>query len=291
MSFYVTIPSNSSLNVFDNTISDFTTQLHIPISLSGPYEVALVEFSYDHYWTINIGKLFYYYNSGEVYSIDIIHTDGEPLEKLFKSLNHQINLLLIQHEIKKMSEQNPQMPNNQIKNKVLENFMKKKIFHDEDNDKLVEKNSVPLIRFNSESNEIICNTINENDNFKITGHLADLLNLSNISINSKSPPIKITEKFSKGLFIINSLYIYTDIISYQYVGDTLSPLLRNVIIPSTRSFLTESVIYNSPHYVPVNKTHIDTINIKIKDEQGNNIRFERGKSIVKLHFRPIRYGL
>ena len=160
MSFYVTIPSNTSLDVFENTISDFTAQLHIPISLSGPYEVALVEFSYDHYWTVNIGKLWYYYQNGQVFSIDIIHRDGEPLEKLFDSLNHQINLLLIQYEIKKLSEINPQLNPTQIKNMVLENFMKKKIFHDEDNDKLVEKNSVPKIRFNSESNEIMCNTIN-----------------------------------------------------------------------------------------------------------------------------------
>ena len=42
MDFYVTLPSNASMNVHpDNKKSDYTTQFNTPIVLEGNYEVAL----------------------------------------------------------------------------------------------------------------------------------------------------------------------------------------------------------------------------------------------------------
>ena len=41
-SFYVTLPSNASMNIYpDNKKSNYTTQLNTPIRLDGNYEVAL----------------------------------------------------------------------------------------------------------------------------------------------------------------------------------------------------------------------------------------------------------
>jgi hypothetical protein len=51
MSFYVTLPSDSSLRYFpDNKISHFTTQLPTPIVLNGEWEVGLSEIIYPHSW-------------------------------------------------------------------------------------------------------------------------------------------------------------------------------------------------------------------------------------------------
>ena len=44
--------------------------------------------------------------------------------------------------------------------------------------------------------------------------------------------------------------------------------------------------YDSPHYLRVNKTLIETIKIHIRDEQGNKVLFEDSNIIAKLHFRP-----
>src|SRR5271154_2756325 len=46
-SFYVTLPSNSSMLYFpNNTLTRFRTKLHTPIILKGNYEVSLVEITY-----------------------------------------------------------------------------------------------------------------------------------------------------------------------------------------------------------------------------------------------------
>jgi hypothetical protein len=51
MSFYVTLPSNSSKEDFPNkTVSKFTTKLKNPIRLEGAYEVSLVEIMYPKNW-------------------------------------------------------------------------------------------------------------------------------------------------------------------------------------------------------------------------------------------------
>ena len=49
--FYVTLPSNNSMNYFpNNVLSSFKTKLATPLSLQGGWEVALVEFIYPFSW-------------------------------------------------------------------------------------------------------------------------------------------------------------------------------------------------------------------------------------------------
>jgi len=47
--FYLTLPSNASMNVYpDNTVAKYTTQLPTNIELDGEWEVALMEIQYSH---------------------------------------------------------------------------------------------------------------------------------------------------------------------------------------------------------------------------------------------------
>src|ERR1700733_11604337 len=49
--FYLTLPSNSSMHYYpDNTVTHYTTRLANDISLSGDWEVGLVEIQYQHSW-------------------------------------------------------------------------------------------------------------------------------------------------------------------------------------------------------------------------------------------------
>ncbi|GFX79722.1 uncharacterized protein TNCV_2746411 [Trichonephila clavipes] len=51
MSFYVTLPSDSSMHFFpENKISHFKTQLPSPVCLNGEWEVGLSEIIYPHSW-------------------------------------------------------------------------------------------------------------------------------------------------------------------------------------------------------------------------------------------------
>jgi len=49
--FYLTLPSNSSLDIFpSNTVANFKVRLPETVSLEGDWEVALVEIQYTHTW-------------------------------------------------------------------------------------------------------------------------------------------------------------------------------------------------------------------------------------------------
>ena len=83
------------------------------------------------------------------------------------------------------------------------------------------------------------------------------------------------------------IYIYSDICSYQYVGDTYAPLLNIVAVPSNVKFGDYvDINYSSPHYIPIISNVLDTIEINLKSDLGESIYFDTGKVLLKLHFRP-----
>ena len=58
MSFYVTLPSNASLDRYpDNTQSNYTTALNKTLLLNQNYQVALSELNYNSDISINLGTL------------------------------------------------------------------------------------------------------------------------------------------------------------------------------------------------------------------------------------------
>lgn len=82
-----------------------------------------------------------------------------------------------------------------------------------------------------------------------------------------------------------SLYLYTDIIEHQIVGDFSVPLLRCVPVKG-KSHECITVVYDRPYYIPVSKSHIHTITVEIKTDLNRHVPFRVGKVIVRLHFRP-----
>jgi hypothetical protein len=82
------------------------------------------------------------------------------------------------------------------------------------------------------------------------------------------------------------MYVYSDIASYSTVGDVQTPLLRVCNTEGTHGDVIR-LCYTHPHYSPVSRRHIDTIDININDHLGFPFSFESGTSIVTLHFRRI----
>lgn len=88
---------------------------------------------------------------------------------------------------------------------------------------------------------------------------------------------------------IHSLFVYCDVVDPSFVGDSLTKLLRYVEIPSKTAFGEQVVIlYDNPHYVPVLKKDFDSIEIDIKDDAGETIPFQFGRSIVTLEFKRVK---
>ena len=81
------------------------------------------------------------------------------------------------------------------------------------------------------------------------------------------------------------MYIYCDIVEYGIVGDTLAPCVRCLpIVPTDDAPVV--LRFENPHYVPVEKRVFSTIQVEIANDNGEEVRFNDGVSIIKLHFRP-----
>jgi hypothetical protein len=88
MSFYVTLPSNSSYEFYpDNKLNNFTTKLHSTIKLDGDYEVGLVDISYPQNWSYRKnGKIQFKFNKNEVvYQVKFQNFDN--MEELTKDID------------------------------------------------------------------------------------------------------------------------------------------------------------------------------------------------------------
>jgi len=81
-----------------------------------------------------------------------------------------------------------------------------------------------------------------------------------------------------------SIYVYTDIIENLNAGDYKVPLLRVVPVKADYGELC-CVNYDRPHFISLNQSNIQTIEIDLRDDVGDLISFESGKVVVTLVFR------
>ena len=68
------------------------------------------------------------------------------------------------------------------------------------------------------------------------------------------------------------IYIYSDICSYLYVGDTYAPLLNIVAVPSNVKFGDDvDINYSSPHYITIISNVLETMEINLKSDLRKRI--------------------
>ena len=239
MSFYITLPSNSSLNYFGgNTVTNYTTKLTKNVKLGGNYEVALVELVYPRTWF---------------------------------NVNDPSNALCIAGETGEYDV--CELPVGQFDTpKDLLRFLKKYL------KKLGTKNvNIDINPFTQRCTVYVGKGIH----VMLKGTLAVQLGFTvNQVITSNTEASRVVD-LSAG---IKSLYVYCDLVEPQYVGDSLSPLLRIAKVEGSHGDLV-SQSFNNPHYIPVGKRSFDTVEIDIRDDTGGKIPFQSGKSVITLHFR------
>lgn len=87
-----------------------------------------------------------------------------------------------------------------------------------------------------------------------------------------------------------TLWIYTDIVEKQIIGNAYAELLRIVHVKGKYGDYVEKH-FMTPHYVPLKAKHLDKIDIEIRENSGNIVQFEYGTVICKLHLRRKRFAL
>ena len=83
---------------------------------------------------------------------------------------------------------------------------------------------------------------------------------------------------------IYNIYLYTNIIEPQYVGNVRAPLLKTIAI----DHLSENthVIYENPYYLNIPPTQLTTICLDVRTLTGERVKFPvYGYIYFTLHFR------
>jgi hypothetical protein len=97
------------------------------------------------------------------------------------------------------------------------------------------------------------------------------------------PPISAnTPSFS----VVNSLYVYCDVVGHERVGDSCAQLMDIVPVQGAPCQRTHYV-FDPPAYLPVNRNFIDVIRIIIHDGSEGEVLFpdDVQNVVCRLHFR------
>lgn len=248
MSFYVTLPSDASMNYFENNkVSSYITRLPKTIDLqNGEWEVGLCEINYPHTW-FNV--------NGSNNYVDYIFPGPE---NRFRHVIPSGFYPTVPHILDALS---------------IEKFENQFSFSFNEITKRVE------IKVYGESGIAMCSGLSELLGFpsmEMRGTINAEGKLEYLTVESKN----ISDPCAR----FRVLMIYTDIIEPQIVGDVFAPLLRIVNVTGHHGDMIH-VQYDKPHYLPVSRNIIETIEINIRTHTGELVPFERGRSYVKLHFR------
>jgi hypothetical protein len=109
------------------------------------------------------------------------------------------------------------------------------------------------------------------------------------AIDDQEPPIYYISPISSGTPILNtlhSLYVYSDIVEHQRVGNTSVQLMDIAPVqgsPGQRAHY----VFDPPTYLPVNRSFIETIHIIIHDGDDGETLFpdDVDNVVCRLHFR------
>lgn len=251
--FYVTLPSNSSMDYYpSNTLSDFTTKLFKPIDLPGEWEVALTEISFPLSF-YNIDEPFNEISYSGNGSRDNVRTISIPpgyyndLDELFVTMRELMDDLG-KANIKLTLNKNTQKTKVRLKNRAF-------------------------IQFQAELAAML-GFVDAYSGSEVLSHYV-------LNTDEADLPVDL----SAGM---NSLYVYADIIEDQIIGDAFAPLLRIVHVDKKGSSDVITRTYQSPHFVKVRMKHFDTITARIRRDTGEKVRFQRGKIVAKICFRPVK---
>lgn len=254
-SFYITLLSNSSADYYtDNTTAHFLTKLPKSIKLEGEWVVGLVEFQYPCSM-YNVQD-----HENMIYLKKKVMSPSDKITKIVDIKTHipATTYDNVNHFIQAFND-NPQ----------LKNYIK--------------------FRYDNLTKMVGVTTINK-----------DLTSFITTPILSLQLGFKPKTNLSQTSFAINpvnlylglpsQLFVYTDIIQPQVVGDVITTLLRIIPLDPTKFIYGayKTHIFSPAHYVPVLRREFDTMEIDIRTTTGARVPFQFGVSCVKLHFQRIK---
>jgi len=251
--FYVTLPSNSSMDYYPNiTVGRFTTKLNSLIELEGDWEVGLTEISFPSFVENMVeGHCYYNININDRF---LCRTTLEP--------KHYLRV-----------------------GDVLRDLNEQQLIATS----LQDRNKPPLVGFSMSSSNVKLNFYRAGDTCASVDFSNDLARLLGFEPYKRHMSDGVTGKRTPNIMPnIRPVYVYYDILEHVPVGDTKAPLLRIVDKPSSLGGNVHRIL-NPTLYVPLQKRCFDTVEINMMTDTGVVVPFINGKSFVVLEFRRVAH--
>ena len=271
MSFYLTLPSNSSFDYFPrNNPSHFITKLPQEINLDADYEVGLSEIQFNNtYVTSKKNSIFLHYESpSEEDQASPDYINRKIVEDGFTGSGGYTFEPPVFHQI------------------ILPSgvFASNKDFVKQLNEKIKEKIQEKVIIYYNSSSKTVTIKIKEvgarvrlsNTLHSIFGYEPEIT-FTGPSQTESYRPMDIYQDFK-------SIFVYSDIVSPRAVGDQMVPLLRTLPISNQKLDIYHQ-IFIKPHYIPISRRNFHTLEVLLSTDSGLTLPVSNGHSIVTLHFR------
>lgn len=276
---YVTLLSNNSIDIYNNTSNTFTNLLTPPLNLDDNWEVGLSDISFS--------LLDKYNRDNNKYTIKRKKRNADiqsPEHKVAKIVKNNTNneyadIKLKFHELLETSDKS--LLNNSkinITKSALINDTTKETSKALNTTKINEVEVVKVMDKPINSNiNIHASEITEENNI-----LTSTNNILNKSLSAFSD--NINQYFSKSLLpdINEIVFIYTDIIKPRHVGNKRIKCLKICSVSSLKSYIR----FNRVEYFPLESYNINDISIMIRNDEGNLINLNKEIPVYcTLHFR------
>lgn len=285
--FFLTLPSTSSLKLYpENTPSNYITHLVKPLHLVGEWEVALTEFHFPQtLFNVTQGSNKIKASGSDIRGILYSKVQKEPAKSTEITVktayvtpgyyrNDQDFLLAVNKQLTLNLDVGSIRLNNSTKDAYFQPRTVTSTVTD-----TTSTTTASELKPASETDK------KEKYHLSFSPVLARQLGFEpHINLFNESHA-KMPISLSWGL--PRHIFIYSDIVSPQIVGDTVAPLLRMVNTGQEKFKYGDeaSIILHSPQYLPVAKRQFDTIEIDLRENSGRPVPFMFGTSAVVLHFR------
>lgn len=274
----MTLPSNNDTRHFKNEISSYRTKLAKRIKLEGNWEVGLCSISFTNSW-INIPKdefiNIHFYNEPveQVILPKGLYTNIsnllKPLNSILKAKHVQLQKKSTEYDVPTFSDKNKTSLTLTLA--IYKNLL---VFPE------MSKDLCNILGFSKETLDLLrITTFAKYKNKLLRNPFYDPSHTNKEqTIEAEHRP----EIFGK----FHTMFLYCDLIESVFYGEKFVPLLRFIEIPSNSTYGAQ-VVSNYPEcsYIPLQRKEFDSVEITIKDEDGEYFPFQHGRVIVLLHFR------
>ena len=268
---FLTLPSNSSMDIYpENKLSDYMVHLPKEINLSGSWELGLSEILYPNTWyNIDINQCYIFYQRRYLEFVAVLPAG-------YYQQPQYIVRQILQEMRREFQDRNKALVSEGILTQPID-FLFDLTYNPQTQHttmSIQHKKGAPTADRNGTTQPDVVVTL--------SNEFASILGFQ------KSWYREIGEYTSASVAnvdTVNAIYVYCDVIEHRTIGHTLAPLIG--VLPVTgKPGAYVSKRYDKIQYHPVLKKILSDIHISLRDDQGKQIRFRKGKVIVTLHLRP-----